>query len=96
MFNSHQRESSESSYQILNTPQKNELPLQSDDCNATPPQKSHFVHYSNESVYKMLKAPVKKSAKGLKICEDYIQQNEHKRNGSTSISELSNESTSEQ
>lgn len=81
---------------ILNTPSKNDLPMQSDECNATPPQKSRFAQYSNESVNKMLKAPAKKSAKGLKIHEDDTQHHEHKRHGSTNISEQSYESASEQ
>ena len=42
----------------------------------------------------MLKAPVKNNAKGLKI-QDGIKPEKHTRNGSTNISELSNESASE-
>ena len=43
----------------------------------------------------MLKAPAKNNAKGLKI-HDGSEREKHTRNGSTNISELSNESANEQ
>ena len=97
MFNSHLRESKKATEQLLNTPLKNSIRLQSDDSNGTPPAKSRFAQYSNESVNKMLKAPAKNNAKGLKIHDGSEQREKHHtRNGSTNISELSNEYESEQ
>ena len=43
----------------------------------------------------MLKAPAKKSAKGLNIQNEHIQEPDHRRNGSSDTSDVSYESASE-
>lgn len=88
MFNSHLRESYNTSHQVLKSPTKNDLSKQSEHIVASPPQKNRVFQYSNENVNKMLKAPAKKSVMGLKIqCGNENAQ--HTRNGSTNISDVS-------
>ena len=70
MFNSHLNTQSDMNQQVFNTPPKNDNQFQKDKTDATPPQKSRFANYSNESVNKMLKAPVKKGSKGLNISDE--------------------------
>lgn len=90
MFNSHLTNLSEESNQGLNTPRKNEFAKES----GTPPHRSHFDHYSNESVSQILKAPAKKNAKGLKILDNISHQ--FTSNRTAHFSEQSYESEGEQ